>query len=245
MQGVRGGDKRPGEFRNVPVLIGRSNQSYAEARYVPPRPAELPSLLADFEKFLNHRDSELPLIAQLALAHYQFEAIHPFADGNGRVGRLLITLMLHERGALPSPLLYLSAYFEKHNDEYRDHLLRISQRGSWPEWIDFFAAGVAEQSRDAIARINRLLELQAEYRQRIQTRTNSTITLRIADQLFSSPFITAAGTARLLEITHRAAGQNIEKLVNLRILRETAPKKKTGRVYFAPEILELLEGEMA
>jgi len=137
MWNVRGSDRRPGEFRKSNVLIARPGQSPDEARFVPPLHTELLPLLTDFEKFLNE-PGDMPLVVQLASAHYQFEAIHPFTDGNGRIGRLLITLMLCERKCLPQPMLYLSAYFERHDAEYRDHLLSVSQRASWEDWIAFF-----------------------------------------------------------------------------------------------------------
>lgn len=243
MQGVRGGEKRPGEFRECPVLIARPGQSWSEARFVPPHHQELKSLMDDFEQFLNSA-GELPVVVQLALAHYQFEAIHPFMDGNGRIGRLLITLMLCERGCLPHPLLYLSAYLERHDGAYRDHLLDISRRGAWHEWIDFFAAGIAEQARDVILRASRLLDLQQTYRARMQEVSQSTAVLRLVDQLFAAPFLTITGAARFLEMTHRAATQNVERLIDQGILRETDPPRKTRRVFFAPEVLELLNAEL-
>ena len=149
LEGVRGGQKAPGDFRRCDVMIGRQNQAYHQARFVPPMHTALAPLLREFEKFLN-APGELPVIVQLALAHYQFEAIHPFMDGNGRVGRLLITLMLCERGTLPQPLLYLSAFFEHHEQEYKDRMLEVSRRGAWNDWITFFARGVTEQARDAV-----------------------------------------------------------------------------------------------
>lgn len=240
LEGVRGGEKRPGEIRNCEVMIGRSGQSFAAARFVPPPHTMLDAVLQEFERFLND-PGELPLVAQLALAHYQFEAIHPFMDGNGRVGRLLISLMLAERGALPQPLLYLSAYFEKHGREYRDHLLAVSQRGEWLAWIDFFADGVAEQAADALLRARQLLTLQQSYRERVE----SARLLRLVDHLFTAPFITIPGVAKLLHLSHQAATQNVEKLVAQKILKNTDPKRKKNRVYYAPEILTLLEAEAA
>jgi Fic family protein len=220
-------------------MIGRENQSYADARFVPPHHTLLGPLLDNFERFLN-KPGELPLVVQLALAHYQFEAIHPFMDGNGRIGRLLISLMLCARDRLPEPLLYLSAYLERHNDKYRDHLLWVSQQGTWNDWIAFFADGVEEQSRDAILRAERLLDLQQLYRDRMQRASQSSGVLRVVDQLFAAPFLTVNGVASLLDVTHRAATQNVEKLIQQDILKETEPGRKTRRVYYAPEILNLL-----
>lgn len=239
MEGVRGSEKRPGEFRRCAVMIGRPGQGYEQARFVPPHHTLLKGVLHDFELFL-HASRELPLVVQLALIHYQFEAIHPFMDGNGRMGRLLITLLLCERGVLTEPLLYLSAYFEKHNDAYRDHLLAISQRAAWEEWIAFFALGVAEQSQDAVRRARLLLELQQQYRERMQKASQSSSVLKLVDHLFTSPFVTITGVAGLLDVTHRAATKNVEKLAEQQILQVTDPSRKTRRVYYAREIVELL-----
>jgi Fic family protein len=151
LSGVRGGERRPGQIRSCPVLLGQAGQTYEEARFIPPCHTALDPLLRDFVRFLRE-DRTLPVVLQLALMHYQFETIHPFNDGNGRVGRLLITLMLCERGCLPEPLLYLSAFFERHRQEYYDRLLEVSRRGAWNDWLLFFAGGVAEQAHDATAR---------------------------------------------------------------------------------------------
>jgi Fic family protein len=172
LQGVRGENLRPGEFRNCGVMIGRAGQRYEDARFVPPCHTMLTPLLDDFERFINLERS-LPIVVQLALAHYQFETIHPFTDGNGRLGRLLITLLLCQRKRLPQPLLYLSAFFERHDQEYKGHLLEVSRRAAWHEWISFFARGVAEQARDAAARAGRLLELGKEFRQRVAGMSHS------------------------------------------------------------------------
>jgi Fic family protein len=166
-------------------------------------------------------------------------------DGNGRLGRLLITLVLCARGVLPHPLLYLSAYLEHHDREYKDHLLAISQRGAWGEWITFFARGVAEQAADAVRRARGMLDLHRRYRERMQARSQSSVVLRLVDELFAAPFLTMPGTARLLEVTHRAAKLNVEKLMDAGILQEAQPLRKTKRVYFAPEILKLLSADTA
>ena len=243
MQGVRGQEKAPGQFRSCPVMIGRRGQSYDQARFVPPHPTDLEPLLRDFEKFLNDSAGFPPVVAA-ALAHYQFEAIHPFMDGNGRVGRLLIGLLFHARGSLTRPLLYLSAYFEAHDAQYRDHLLAVSQRGTWAEWIAFFARGVAEQSRDAIRRARTLLELQTAYRERLQKKATSAVLLRFVDHLFRSPYVTAPGMARHLEITLKAAQNNVQKLIDNQILTNVDPGRKRGRVYRATEILDLLDAPL-
>jgi Fic family protein len=244
LEGVRGGEKRPGEIRRCPVLIGRSGQSFLDARFVPPHFSELDSLLRRFETFLNV-PGDVPVLVQVAIIHYQFETIHPFMDGNGRVGRLLTTLLLCERGCLPQPLLYLSAYLERHDQEYKDHLLEVSRRGAWAEWIEFFARGVAEQATDAVRRARNMLELWKSYRRTMQETSQSSVVLRLVDELFNSPFVTMPGVAKLLDITHRAAKLNVEKLLQAGILKEVDPKKKTRRVYFAPAILAQLNADTA
>ncbi|MGH2409105.1 MAG: Fic family protein, partial [Chloroflexota bacterium] len=176
----------------------------------------------------------------LALIHYQFEVIHPFMDGNGRLGRLLITLLLCAEGHLPQPLLYLSAYFERHRDAYLDHLLLVSRRGAWAKLIIFFLQGVAEQAADAVRRARLLLDLQVNYRQRLQTSHSSSLPIQLADTLFTNPAITLSMATRALEVTPRAARQNVEKLAAAGILREY-PNSSRPRVYICEEIMSIIE----
>ena len=157
MRGVRGDVAAPGEFRRSQNWIGRPGCTLNDATYVPPPPAELLSCLDAWEHFLH--DEALPPLVQAALAHVQFEAVHPFLDGNGRVGRLLITLLLAERDVLPAPLLYLSAYFEATRPEYYARLLGVTERGEWEEWLTYFLRGVALQAQDALDRIRRIDDL--------------------------------------------------------------------------------------
>jgi Fic family protein len=239
LQGVRGANLRPGEFRNCGVMIGRADQGFDDARFVPPCHTMLTPLLDDFERFINVERS-LPIVVQLALAHYQFETIHPFMDGNGRLGRLLITLMLCERGRLPQPLLYLSAFFERHDQEYKDSLLEVSRRAAWNEWISFFARGVAEQSRDAASRAGHLLELGQQYRQRVAGTSHSANAVQLVDEIVASPFITVKRAAEALGVTFPTAQNAINRLVNAGILQEFTGQKR-NRVYRAREILTLLD----
>jgi Fic family protein len=156
MEGVRGHEQRPGEFRRIPNLIGHPGATPESACFVPPPAKAMHEALENLKQFVGERRSNLPFLIQLAPVHYQFEAIHPFMDGNGRLGRLLIALQLREREYLSQPLLYLSAYFERHNDAYRDHLLNVSRSGAWNEWIDFFLRGVADQAHHTAQRSYRL-----------------------------------------------------------------------------------------
>lgn len=243
MEGVRGGDKRPGEFRRDRNWIGPPGCRLDEATYVPPPPEALPELLDAFEKAL-HETSGLPALVRFAVAHYQFEAIHPFMDGNGRIGRLLITLLLCTEGLLPQPLLYLSAYFERHRDAYYRQLLAVSQAMRWGEWIQFFLRGVSEQALDAIERARRLLELRERFRSQFHEARSSALLLKLIDELFNTPIITIPRAAKLLRVTYHSAQANIDRLVGGGILREVTGRKR-DRVYVARQILQAVERPLA
>jgi Fic family protein len=177
---------------------------------------------------------------RLAAIHYQFEAIHPFYDGNGRIGRLLITLLLCMEGILPEPLLYLSAYIEKHRQTYYARLLGVSQRGEWNEWFTFFLRGVAESAMDAVERAAKLGELREDYRRRLARTRASAHPLTLADHLFAHPAISVPQAAKLLGVTHRAAQLNVNKLVSAGIVKEVTGRKR-NRVFIAPEIVRAVE----
>lgn len=242
LRDVRGAEKRPGALRDRAVLIGRSDDDFDTSRFVPPCHTTLAPLLNDFVDFLRDQRT-LPLVVQLALMHYQFETIHPFNDGNGRVGRLLITLMLCERRILPQPLLYLSAFFEHHREEYYDHLLNVSRSAAWNEWIAFFARGVAEQARDAIARVQRLQDLREEYRQRTAGLIRSTTAQQLVEELFASPFITINQAAKVMGVAFKSARDTVNTLTEAGMLREITGQQRY-RVYCADEILRLLDEEL-
>lgn len=243
MDRVRGEHMTPGEFRRSQNWIGPPGCTLNEAVYVPPPVEAMEQSLAEFETYL-HAPSPLPLLIRLAVIHYQFEAIHPFLDGNGRIGRLLITLLLCAEGALKQPLLYLSAYFERHREEYYRLLLAVSQAGRWTEWITFFLRGVAQQSRDAVARAARLLELWRRYREEFQMARSSALQLRLVDLLFASPAITVSRAAKVLGVTHRSAQLTIDKLVCRSMLKEGTGKLR-NRVFVAPEIVKIIDAPQA
>jgi len=243
LRGVRGSDRRPGEFRSVQNWIAPEGSTVEQARYVPPAVPDMRTALDEFEKFLHQR-SERPSLIDLALIHYQFEAIHPFEDGNGRIGRLLISLLLCERGLLSEPLLYLSVYFDHNSREYRDLLLAVSQKGAWLEWIQFFLNGVAEQAKDAEIRCWRLLQLWREYRDRVQKVNAPALGLKLVDHLFTQPLITVPIAQGLLHVTYRAAKNNLDKLVAEKILREGRTNQGT-RFYVADKILHLTEDSLS
>lgn len=239
LQGVRGQSKSPGQFRKEQNWIAAPGRPLYEARYVPPPPLQMADALQAFEAFLQ-AESELPALVRIALVHYQFEAIHPFQDGNGRIGRLLITLLLCKDGLLPRPLLYLSAYFEKHRQQYMDCLLAVSQKGAWDEWIGFFLQGVAEQARDAVRRSDNLLQLWRRYRRQLQETSSSALALRLVDELFASPATSMPVLVKRFQITQRSAQLTIDRLVNAGVLKEVTGRRR-DRVYVAPEILRDVE----
>jgi Fic family protein len=239
LDGVRGQYRRPGELRASPVWIGGT--TLENAVFVPPPTDVMANALTDLEKFLHERS--LPLLVQLALAHYQFEVIHPFLDGNGRIGRLMIPLMLVHRKAMPQPLLYLSAYFEQHRSDYYDHLLRTSQHGDLTRWIAFFLEGVRRQARDAEERTVRLVELQHQMRSDLLDEGRPNSVVRLAERLFSVPILTAQHASVLLEVTPPTAHAAIDALVERGDLEEVTGKER-NRIYEAPRIFEAVYGEV-
>ena len=239
MAGVRGESQTPGEFRRSQNWIGPAGCTLSDATFVPPPVEEMHNALDGFEKYL-HEPSEMPALIRLSLIHYQFETIHPFLDGNGRVGRLLISLLLCAEKLLPQPLLYLSAYFERYRDDYYRHLLAVSQKGAWEQWIKYFLKAVAIQSTDAIQRIDQLLTLRQDYRTRMQQARASALLLQLIEDLFSYPAITNRAVSERMNITPRSAQLNIDKLVKRGIIREATGRQR-NRVYMATEIVGIIE----
>jgi len=241
MRGVRGGELTPGEFRKRQNWIGDPGCKIADATYVPPPPSEMMAALDEFEKYM-YLPSDLPPLVRMAMLHYQFEAIHPFIDGNGRIGRLLISLMLVTDGLLPQPLLYLSAFFERHRSDYYRLLLEVSQRGNWTEWIIFFLRGVAEQAEDAIVRANKLQKLSSEYRDQLQSSRAAAALLKLADRLFKTPIITVQAAMKILGQSQPSAQHNIDRLVEAGILEEVTGRQR-NRIYVANRIMRIVEDE--
>jgi len=240
LSGVRGGYATPGEFRRSQNWIGRPGCTLNDATYVPPPEERLWECLDPFEKHM-HADHELPPLVTLACLHYQFEAIHPFLDGNGRVGRLLVVLLLAEWGLLPDPVLDLSAYIEPRRDEYYGRLLSVSRDGDWYAWVRFFLEAVERQARDAVGRAQRLQELRDNYRARVATARSSGLLGVLVDALFEAPALTIPRAVQLLDVTHRAARLNVEKLVEAGVLVEVGERAR-NRLFLAPEILRAIEG---
>ncbi|MHB9147205.1 MAG: Fic family protein [Candidatus Amoebophilus sp.] len=237
MQGVRGSHDTPGEFRTSQNWIGSPGCTLNTAKYVPPLPDELGNCLSLFEKFLH--DRTLPPLIHIALCHYQFEAIHPFLDGNGRIGRLLITLLLIEHKLLPTPLLYLSAFFEATRDEYYKQLYNISSQGTWSEWFVYFLNGVAVQGLDVLSRAERINALIIEWQIKVGNRTGG-ILLEIVKNLAQTPYCTTKNIVEKFGVAFTTAQRAIGKLEGMGIICQTTQAKR-DRVYCAKSILDILE----
>jgi Fic family protein len=238
MRGVRGEHATPGEFRRSQNWIGPPGLSLGDAEFVPPPVHEMKEALGAFERYL-HGGDDFPPLVRLALVHYQFEAIHPFLDGNGRIGRLLLSLLLVEWQLAPLPLLYLSAFFHRHRSDYFDLLMAVSQRGAWRDWILFFLQGVADQARDASVRAQRLQDLQAEWHEKLAEARVSALVLRLADALFASPILTIPEAQRLLEVTYTTGKRSVEKLVAAGVLQQVG-EAPYGKTYMATQILQAI-----
>ena len=242
LRGVRGGDKRLGEFRPSQVWIGIPGTPIEEARFIPPPPQYIQDLMADLERFVNE-ETLMPPLVQCALIHYQIETIHPYVDGNGRIGRLLIPLFLNSKQILSKPLLYISAYFEADRQKYYDELFNTSKTGDWNAWLKYFLKGFAEQAVDALLRTRRVRELHEKYRQLLQDRRESGNTLSLLDQLFMRAFITAPLAARVLNVTPAGSRRILERLEDAGIVNaidDTRP-----RIYVARELLKIIESPTA
>ena len=239
MENVRGEHLTPGEFRRSQNWIGPAGSTIESATLVPPPVDEMHQALYALEKFI-HAPSDFPQLVRAGLIHYQFEVIHPFLDGNGRVGRLLMTLLLIEWGLISEPLLYLSAFFEAHRLDYYERLLAVSQRGGWENWLLFFLKGVSSQSLDAIGRIERLGKLRSVYRERLHTERASLRLLQTLDVLFQRPILNIRQLETALDVPYRTAQRYVERLVEIDILREVTGQAR-NRIYRADEILKVLE----
>jgi Fic family protein len=242
MEGVRGEHATPGEFRQSQNWIGSAGATLSEATFVPPPVTEMQECLGDLEKFL-HYETRLPPVVQAALVHYQFETIHPFLDGNGRIGRLLVTLLLCQKNVLSKPLLYLSAFFEKHRQEYYELLLSVSQSGQWRKWIEFFLQAVTEQSDDAVTRSRHLLELLRGYSQLAREKHLPPTAGQLVELIFMKPVLNAKTAQEFLKVSYPSAQYALTSLEDAGILTEITGRKR-DKAYAAKEILKALEGEL-
>jgi Fic family protein len=234
LSGVRGQQRRPGQFRDCQVQIG------VGARFAPPA-QHLGECLDTFEKY-HHAESEIDPLIRAFMAHYQFEAIHPFRDGNGRVGRLLLSLTIYQWLKLGSPWLYLSAFFERFKDDYIDHLFMVGADGQWVPWIRFCLQGVIAQSNDTIDRIDRLVALRGDFTRRVAESGGSARLHQILDGLFSSPLVTIPQARDLTDVSYPTAKSDIERMKRLGILEE-GPKEFNPRYFFSPAIHDVAYGD--
>lgn len=239
LEDVRGGQLTPGKFRKTQNWIGPAGSTIDTATYVPPPVDEMHAALGTMEKFI-HADTQLPALVRAGLIHYQFEAIHPFLDGNGRVGRLLMVLLLREWQILPQPILNLSAYFERYRQEYYDHLLAVSQRGKWEEWLRFFLRGVTAQAQDSASRMTRLQGIRTKYEALVQADRNASRMAAVIDFIFSRPILTLRQLETALDMPYMAAKRYVDKLVAADVLKETTGYAR-NRVFMAHEVFQALD----
>lgn len=243
LSGVRGENKARGEFRKIQNWIGPKNSTIETASFVPPAPNEIIDYLDEWEKFINSDYSDL--LIQLAIVHAQFEIIHPFLDGNGRLGRLLIPIFLYSKQYLAQPIFYLSEYFEKHREEYYNNLRNITQNDNWQDWIEFFLKAIIEQSKINTQKINQILELSNRMKNIIQETTKSQYTFNILDTIFSKPIFTTSSFAKSASITNRKTANSIlQKLADkhvLTLIREASGNR--GNLYAFHELIDIVDGE--
>ncbi|HJD56162.1 MAG TPA: Fic family protein [Rickettsia endosymbiont of Pyrocoelia pectoralis] len=238
MKSVRGSHATPGEFRKSQNWIGSPGCTLNTAKYVPPIPEELMNCLDSFEKFLY--DRMMPSLIHIALCHYQFEVIHPFLDGNGRIGRLLITILLIEHKLLPSPILYLSAFFEATRDEYYKQLCNVSSKGTWNEWLIYFLNGVIVQGLDVLSRAERINALIVKWQIKVGSNRANNIDQEIIKNLAVTPFCTINNISKKFDVAFTTAQRVVNKLEKLGIIVQTSTGKR-DKIYCATEILNILE----
>lgn len=237
MQGVRGGRLQPGELRASQNWIGPAGCTLNSATFVPPPHHAVPEVLGDLEKFLHAQD-ELPPLVKIALTHVQFETIHPFLDGNGRVGRLLITFLLTERGVLHKPVLYLSHYFKQHRQVYYEHLQAVRDRGAWEEWLSFFLRGVIEVAGEASETARRILQLREQHRAAITAQLGRAAGNghKVLESLFDRPIVAVSDVQKMTGTTYAAANSLVSRLVKLGVLNEMTGHARNRRFRYAPYI---------
>lgn len=240
-RGVRGAQRRPGEFRTSQNWIGPADIPLSKATFVPPPVHEMREALGNFEKFL-HQPHDLPVLVECGLAHAQFETIHPFLDGNGRVGRLLITFLLVHRRVLHRPLLSLSHYLKRHRSQYYDRLMAIREAGDWDGWLKFFLGGIAETADEAVQTARAILNLREQHRGLLQEKDLGVSGLRLLDLLFEQPLVNVNAVKSYLKVSFVTANKLVEQLQKLRLLKETTGGLRNRRYRYA-SYLALFESE--
>ncbi len=239
IKGVRGSTKNPGEFRKTQNWIGPKGCTLQTASFVPPSVPNMIDSMSDLENFI-HNDEYIPPLLKIAMIHAQFETIHPFLDGNGRMGRLLITFWLCEQKILSQPLLYLSYYFKKNRTEYYDRLMDVRFKGAWEEWIKFFLNGVAEVADEATQTAKRILELKEDISHKIADESMGNNAQRLLDYLFYSPVITRNDIVEKFGISSPTAGDLIESFCNIGVLKDVTPDKKRYKKFSFSNYIEII-----
>lgn len=243
LRGVRGAHLKPGELRQSQNWIGPPGVTLSEATFIPPPPHEVPKALGDLEQFMHATDA-MPALIRIGLTHAQFETIHPFLDGNGRVGRLLITFLLCQQGTLLSPVLYLSHYFKANRAEYYEHLQDIREQGSWEAWLRFFLRGVADVSREATETARAIVSLREAHRNKIINELGRVAgnALKVHEALFRFPLVSVNPIAEMLDVSFTSANKLIERMVELDILVEATGNAR-NRVFRYQDYINIFSDE--
>lgn len=236
LAGVRGRERMPGEFRTTQNWVGSPDSTIASARFVPPPPEELPALLADWERYAHAQLEEVPLLVQNALLHYQFETLHPFLDGNGRIGRLLCVFLLVHHRRLPAPLLYLSAHLERHRESYYEALQAVRERGDALPWIELFLTAVHSQAIDAVTRAQRIVGLRERYRAAVAT-ISSGRAVALVDLVCETPIVSTRIVEAGLGVSRPTALKLLKQLEGVGVVEEGRPGPRGQRRYLARELM--------
>lgn len=239
MGGVRGQEKNPGEFRISQNWIGGQGSSLRNASYIPPNPQDMVDAISELEKFINNEDDDLDVLIRAALMHYQFETIHPFLDGNGRVGRLMITLFFLENKVLTVPSLYISYFLKANRIEYYDRMTQVRRTGDYEQWIRFFLRALRDAAMDASEAIAKLHALDIQNQELLQKEKRNATMLKIYQYINSNPIIDVSKTAADLELSYNATANNIKRLVDLGILVQSSEGKR-NKVFIYEDYLAIL-----
>jgi Fic family protein len=222
----RGAEITPGEYKSDQNFIAGGSRRAEEARFVPPPPMMMDELISDLEKYINSDEAkQIPPVILNALVHYQFETIHPFPDGNGRVGRLLIPLVLVAQGVMPVPLLYISPYIEKNKDAYNDSMLAVSKHGHWEQWIGFFSEAIENSAQDTMQKIDQIAELRSGFIQKVRQARASGLLPALIDYVFDNLVVDVTGSAKKVGVTYAAAKHNLERLAELGVVSLMKPSR--------------------
>ncbi|GHU69947.1 cell division protein Fic [Clostridia bacterium] len=236
----RGSNRNPGEFRTSQNWIGPAGSNLTNAAFIPPTVSDMKIALAELESYFYDERDTLPPLVKIALIHSQFETIHPFLDGNGRMGRLLITFWLCQQHILSQPLLYLSYYFKRNRAEYYDRLMAVRINGQWEEWVKFFLCGVSEVAEEACETAKKILRLRESVKETL-TKERNTSLLRLFDHMFERPIMTVREAERFLGVSNTTAGSAVERLVQIGILRDATPGMQRKKKFVFHEYVKLLE----